>query len=262
MLSKFRFPLVFTLILLVLVTATAVAATIVVDGTDDPWPGGALLSSDGADLSTGREGLDLNTVYFTNNSTTLFWRFDTVNPSVWCSFTPGGCLQQIEVALDVDGNTTNGSSACGATTASFSADYVIVVTDTGGSVLDGNAGCVDTGATVTVGYTGSGSTLTEMSVAASAVGLANCGGGNPVCNVNYVITTINSVGPTALDYIPGNGHQQYAGNPASTTVPQSPTAVSLQQVQAHEGTTALLGLALMLSLLGTVLLFWRQKAVR
>ncbi len=261
MLSKFRFPLVFTFVLLVLVTATAVAATIVVDGTDDPWPGGALLSSDGADLNPGREGLDLNTVYFTNDSTTLFWRFDTVNPSVWCSFTGGGCLQQIEVALDVDGNTTNGSSACGATGASFSADYVIVVTDTGGSVLDGHAGCASTGATVTVGYTSSGSTLTEMSVAASAVGLANCGGGNPVCNVNYVIRTINSFGPTAMDYIPGSGQGNVAGF-ASTTVPQSPTAVSLQQVQAHEGTTALLGLVLMLALLGTVLLFWRQKAVR
>jgi F0F1-type ATP synthase membrane subunit c/vacuolar-type H+-ATPase subunit K len=261
MFSKFRFPLVFTFVLLVLVTTTAAAATIVVDGTDDPWPGGALLSSDGADLQASRGGLDLNTVYFTNNSTTLFWRFDTVNSSVWCSFTPPGCLQQIEVALDVDGNTTNGSSACGATTASFLADYVIVVTDTGGSVLDGNNSCADTGATVTVGYTGSGSALTEMSVAASAVGLANCGGGNPVCNVNYVIRTINGFGPTAMDYIPGSGQGNVAGS-ASTTVPQSPTAVSLQQVQAQAGITLMSGLVILLALLGTVLLFWRQKAVR
>lgn len=68
-------PFVLSLLLSLVVLSVASATTIVVDGDSSDWPSGALLTTSPNDGAID-DGYDLEDIYFTNNTTDLFWRVD------------------------------------------------------------------------------------------------------------------------------------------------------------------------------------------
>ncbi len=218
--SKFLSSLFLTLIFTVTLFAIVHAATITVDGNDDPWPAGSLAFSDPDDQSTSRDGLDILDVYYTNNSTTLFWRVDTQANSAWGT-NPG--LGRIDICLETDGNgANNGTGLCDG---SFGYDFVLRMDSASTAQLLDSSGTQI--GTATVSAANSGGTINEMSVAVSDLGFTSCTSGSP-CNFTYQISSFNNFGSGS-----------YLDHTASTSgqLPQSPTAVSLRGIQGNVATS-------------------------
>lgn len=137
------------------------ALTITVDGDPSDWPPATLIISDGNDVP-GPDNRDIGAVHFTNNTTTLFFRIDTVAP---VTLRTNGLMW---IALD-----TRSGGANDPLFGPNGTDYVFEISGTGLTRLfwDCTSGtCVSVALppSYQVGNTGNNAT-TEFAIAAAAV---------------------------------------------------------------------------------------------
>lgn len=110
MLSRLLLSAIAIVLVVGLHSSAVRATTITVDGNSDDWPSAALLATDVAGDSVSSTA-DFEAVYFTNDSTHMYWRFDTQSSTSW------GLIQQIKICMDIDNDATNNVYPCGDETA-------------------------------------------------------------------------------------------------------------------------------------------------
>ncbi len=165
----------------------AVATTITVDGNGSDWPPAAQVATDGNE-GTIPDDTDISRVLFTNNTTTMFWRFDTYDNTRW---TPEGLGSPpyALICMDTDNDTLTGVTISQCNNQS-GVDYALRI--------DGNADGVPT---ITLQDCTSGSCsakagtlavasatkVTEASVLLSDIGIdgTNCGAGCSIPSAVY-----------------------------------------------------------------------------
>jgi hypothetical protein len=157
---------------LVLVTAVAYAITIAVDGVQEgAWTGGGSVG-DGDEVAITNNGVDIQTVRWTNDTSNFYFLFETYGNTTWNL--PGFTEADLILCINSDNVLGTGSSLPGQCLGSGYDVYVRLVGPTPTvSVFDSTFTPV--AATTQVGFVGT--TITEISVDLASLGLstANCG---------------------------------------------------------------------------------------
>jgi len=114
--SWLRLGALLALLLVVASAPSAYATTITVDGDPSDWPGGSSVGTDPADVTTpfAEPEVDISEVFFTNDTTYMYWRIDTYGtPTRWDD--GGSGFPILFVCLDTDNNTGTGITiaSCG-----------------------------------------------------------------------------------------------------------------------------------------------------
>lgn len=225
-------PFVLSLLLSLVVLSVASATTIVVDGDGSDWPSGALLTTSPNDGLIDDE-YDLEDIYFTNNTTDLFWRVDLYGtPSI---------TFLLYICMNTDVNPATGRSDLTFECASqVGVDFYIKIFDDGSPSLYSCASdpCTDT-VSATVAGAVAGSTF-EASANLVELGI-----------------TSNRTIPTTLVTIEGDTPSQEDVAVVPAPIPGT-TAVTLRNMAASTGAPSLLWALAASSSMAIVLVFGRR----
>lgn len=156
---------------LALVTAVAYAITIAVDGVQEAaWTGGGSVA-DADEVGITNNGVDLQTVRWTNDTTNFYFLFESHGNTTWNL--PGFTDAELILCINSD-NLATGSNLPGQCLGSGYDVYVQIVGPTP-TVSVFNSAFAPIAATTQVGFVGT--TITEISVDLASLGLsaANCG---------------------------------------------------------------------------------------
>jgi hypothetical protein len=214
---------------------TADATTITIDGLPGDWPTGSptsLLTTDADEAGITDQAVDVSGVYFTNNTTYLYWRFDTYGtPTRWSdiSFT----FPRVYICMNTDNNVGTGASItqCGPSGSPMTGvDFLVLLDGTGPSTMTATMrqctpGCVvvsDPGLTAAANNT---TNTTEVRITLSVLGITgpspSCPGGSPIPSAIYFDNGVTDPD----DNIPDSGT-------LSANIP-CPTAVDLTAFTAQ-----------------------------
>jgi len=149
------------LLLALLIFGVAYATTITVDGNPADWPGGAFLTTDPNDAM--EPGGDLSDIYFTNDTTYLYWRFDTYAETNWME------LNTVFICMDTDNNQSNGTSDCCG--GGFKADYALEISENSFQLKDGTDGSGCDNAASSTGSVATADSTTEVRALLSELGI-------------------------------------------------------------------------------------------
>ncbi len=161
--SKIRFVTLLGLLLALLVSGVVYATTIAVDGDPADWPAEAKLVTDPSDSGGG--GGDISDVYFTNDSTNLYWRFDTYAASDWME------LDTVLICMDTDNNQSNGSSDCCG--GGFKTDYALEIMENSFQLRDATDGSGCGNAASSTGSAATADSTTEVRALLSELGITS-----------------------------------------------------------------------------------------
>ena len=228
---------VFVILIFLLIAAQTVYAKIItVDGNGAEWVPAEIIVDDD-DNDHGGAGIDLDIVYFTNSTTTAYFRVDTVGAS---DFSGNNTML---ICINSDNDTDTGTSNC---ESSGGQDYIIAISpsntcDATGPLLlfTASTGLFTNSPSLNRATTGS---ITEIEIALSEIGITN---DRTISITAWMDSTCESVGDTT-------------GAAAAIVGVGSPTSVSLESIRAQSKTanTVLIVLVVMLAgtLLGTITL--------
>jgi hypothetical protein len=201
------------------------ALTITVDGNGADWPLAALLFSDVNEAGI-IDSRDISDVYFTNNTTNLFWRYDTFASPTNYNL-EGLSYPYVILCMDTDNNATTGTNGlqCGQN----GVDWAVQISRTApfgtfsASLFQCNPGCTAAGG-VPVATAGN---ITELAIPLATLGIT---GPSPACPTGRIIpASIYFDGQTGDpdDSVPGGGT-------LASNIP-CPTPVTLTSLSATRG---------------------------
>ena len=215
------------MLIILLLADLAVATTIVVDGMPGDWPSAALITTDTQYPGNPYLRSDIEQVFFSNDTTHLYFRIDTYAATEW-GYTSANTLPYMEICLDVDDNTSTGAlvPVCN-NHAGY--DFILLINSTPGGVPDPlliyctgptQSDCVAWGpSAVQVASTGN---VTEIGIHAAGLGISGCNTGSS-CVIPAVLYSDTFMNPAYSDWVPEPNGQMILPIPG-------PTAVQLQQI--------------------------------
>ncbi len=165
------FVMVLVALMLVGVTAVAYAITITVDGSREAAWGGGGSANDPNEVDVTNDGVDVQIVEWTNDTTNFYFLIETYAAVTWdlTGFTDA----ELILCINNDNNVATGSSLPGQCLGTGYDRYIQIVGPTPTiNVFDSNFNPV--AATTDIAFNG---TITEISIDAASLGLssANCG---------------------------------------------------------------------------------------
>lgn len=207
--------------------STSRATTITVDGNPDDWPTASLLATDVAGDSVSSTA-DFEAIYFTNDSTHMYWRFDTYSSTSW------GLVAGIRICLDVDNDVANNDYSWGCEAADT---YVVFTPSSGGGRSVYRSSGPPLGATpLDIATEGR---VTEISIRLADLQLpAQCTGGS-TCTIPSVLRIYTMRVP---DSVPDTGTM-----PAQIPAPTTVTMRGMQAVTANRTISMVLPVGLILA---------------
>jgi hypothetical protein len=232
---QFRSRLSIGLVILLLGVFTSVvyAATITIDGDPSDWPGtstctigtsGCPRVANDLDEASIPNQSDIENVYLTNNSTTLFIRFDTYSNTSYATGVSGTPLAL--VCLDTDNSTATGATLSQCANMS-GVDYAIRINGNNNdptiTFFDCTSGSCGTGsATTLVEFQ---NTVTELSILLSDIGINSTTCNPQPCTMRMNVFFDNQDTPPD-DNVPDSGtvNVQVGGG--------SPTAITLNNLNS------------------------------
>jgi len=236
---------IIVMILLIALVGTALAITITVDGTrESAWDGGGT-QSDPNEASVTNDGVDLLRVQWTNNTSNMYFLFETYANIYWGQFP---VLPYIWMCMNTDNNTSTGSSFTGVCPGLGYDRYILIQGPAPllVSVYDSNFTIIP--ATTSVATSGA---ITELSLDNASLGFnsSNCG---------VASTSVYMDGRTGD---PDDNVRDTSDIPLTCG---TPTAISLASFNttAHNsvGTTIVILIALLGAVTGVGILWRRRRA--
>ncbi|MCI0519932.1 MAG: hypothetical protein L0Z70_06700 [Chloroflexi bacterium] len=243
--EQVRLALLLACLAALMIAGIAYATNITVDGNAADWPALAALSVE----TTGAPPAEaaISAVYFTNNTTHLFWRFNTAAATDWTQ------IGYMAICMDSEAAANVAFGPC-------TSDYTLQLDPTNGTaILWDNSSGNQISATIAIASEGS---VTEISMLLSNVSItpANCAAG---CTINA------SIAMDAFNFDEGAGVetslvQNLGGGDIPAAVGQgSPTALTLvsfdARVEGLQRGTNWIGLWLALALALALAFLWVWK---
>lgn len=243
----FKRATLLSLLLGVLVVGVAFAITITVDGTrESAWDGGGAVSDPNEGTIT-NDGVDLETIEWTNDGTNFYFLFKTFGTTSWNPAGPND--PYIILCIDNDNNDATGTSII--PTNCPGAGYDRYVQVYGGLSLSVEVYDDDYSslilATTNVAY--GGTDTTELSIDNASLGLSNA-------NCGTMPTTVYMDGRTAAP----DDNVSDSGDVALNC--GSPTAITLESLSARNiNNMVAIGVAGVLVLGGAIIILRRRKTI-
>ncbi|MFZ6029787.1 MAG: hypothetical protein ACOYYS_18900 [Chloroflexota bacterium] len=230
---------VLSLVLALVLTSTAFAITITVDGTREAaWDGGGSATDDGGNEGSIRDGNDIDRVEYTNDGTYYYILIDTFGNVIWNN--TFGADPNLYICLNVDNNSSGASGVTQCDNGNMAGvDYILEFlggTTISFNIYDSSFNSVsDSNRQVQFA-----NDITEIRVTASAIGLSpsNC-----LSTMPTSIYFDNGVADPE-DYTPDSGTVSFGCG--------SPTALTLTAAKATSTPPLLAGMVAGGGLLGVV----------